>query len=189
MAEVPALVRGDLAGQPARAAMVAENLHRKDLTPLEEAGAIAELAACGWRQRKIAAEIGCSQAHISKRLALLQLPGYARDALAAGTITVADGLELHKLYGSGRDATAETVISEAVDKIGQGYRLDRVIRQAKAGLDRARAEQATREQLERDGIKLVTDQQAARAGWRRIWGRHRPARRGRVPGRHPRLPR
>ena len=35
---------------------------------------MAELERRGWKQRRIAAEIGCSQAHVSKRLALLQPP-------------------------------------------------------------------------------------------------------------------
>ncbi len=100
LAEVPVIVRDDLAGGPALAAMVAENRRREDLSPLAAAEAIAELARRGWRQRRIAAETGCGQAHISKRLALLQLPEQARGTLTAGKISVADAQELHKIYGS-----------------------------------------------------------------------------------------
>ena len=170
LAEAPVIVRDDLAGAPAIAAMIAENVHREALTPLAEAEGFAELARRGWRQRKIAAETGCSQAHVSKRLALLQLPEQARGALAAGKISVADAQELHKIYGSGHAAAAEKVIGEAVDSITQGYSADIAIRHARAGLDRARAEQATRDKLAAEGIQVVTDQQRARLGWPRLYG-------------------
>jgi ParB/RepB/Spo0J family partition protein len=39
LAEVPVVVRDDLAGNGALAAMIAENMHREDLTPLAEAEA------------------------------------------------------------------------------------------------------------------------------------------------------
>ena len=170
LAAVPVIVRDDLAGPPAIAAMIAENVHREALTPLAEAEGFAELARRGWRQRKIAAETGCSQAHVSKRLALLQLPEQARGALAAGKISVADAQELHKIYGSGHDAAAEKVIGEAVDSITQGCPAGTAIRHARAGLDRARAEQATRDKLAAAGIQVVTGQQRARLGWPRLYG-------------------
>jgi ParB/RepB/Spo0J family partition protein len=169
LAEVPAVIRDDLAGQ-ARAKMIAENLHREGLTPLEEAEGMAELAAAGWGQRRIAAEIGCSQAHVSKRLALLQLPEPARDGIAAGQLTVADGLELHKLYGGGRDAAADTAIGQAVDSITRGYPAEPAVRQAQAGLRRARAEQETRDKLAAEGVQVVTEQQQRRLGWPRVYG-------------------
>jgi ParB family chromosome partitioning protein len=100
--EVMVIVRDDLAGAPAIAAMIAENRHRQDLDPLAEARAMAALVRRhGWPQRRVAEEIGCSQAHVSKRMSLLQLPGVARDALAGGKVSVETALELHKLTGAG----------------------------------------------------------------------------------------
>ena len=99
---VPVIVRDDLAGAPAIAAMIAENRHRADLDPLAEARAMSALIERhGWRQRRVAAEIGCSQAHVSKRMSLLQLPDRARDALADGKVSVETALELQKLTGAG----------------------------------------------------------------------------------------
>ncbi|WP_204035793.1 ParB/RepB/Spo0J family partition protein [Micromonospora qiuiae] len=54
--------------------MTAENVARAPLIPVEEARAFAEQEAAGRTQREIAAKVGCSQSHVSKRLKLLRLP-------------------------------------------------------------------------------------------------------------------
>src|SRR6266568_5019630 len=168
LAAVPVLVRDDLARPAAVAAMIAENRHREGLDPLAEAGAMAELVRLGWRQRRIAAETGCSQAHVSKRMALLQLPDSARDALAGGSLSVADALELHKLTGAGQ--AAGEVISQAIREIRQGHHPANVLSMAKSQLGRAQAAEKSRATLERDGVDLVTEQRRERMGWPRVYG-------------------
>jgi ParB/RepB/Spo0J family partition protein len=54
--------------------MTAENVARSPLSPVEEARAFAEQEAAGRTQRDIAAKVGCSQSHVSKRLKLPRLP-------------------------------------------------------------------------------------------------------------------
>jgi ParB family chromosome partitioning protein len=167
---VPVIVRDDLAGADAIAAMTAENVHRENLTPLQEAGAFAELARRGWRQRKIAEKTGCSQAHVSKRMTLLKLPEAARSALTAGTLPVDAALELHKLTGNGgADEVTDHAITEAVKELDRGYDPRVVIRQAQAEVRRARDAQAAREKLEADGTPVITEQQATRAGHVRLY--------------------
>jgi ParB/RepB/Spo0J family partition protein len=78
-------------------AMAVENLQRKDLTPLEEATAYERLLAQGVTQRDLAAKVGKSQGHISKRLALLKLPEDVRAEVDSGGITIADAVELSRL--------------------------------------------------------------------------------------------
>ncbi len=168
LAAVPVLVRDDLAGPAAVAAMIAENRHREGLDPLAEASAMAGLARLGWRQRRIAAETGCSQAHVSKRMALLQLPEPARDALAGGSLSVADALELHKLTGAGE--VAGEVIGQAIREIEQGHHPAAVLSMAKSQLGRAQAAEKTRAKLESEGIEVITDQRRERMGWPRVYG-------------------
>jgi ParB/RepB/Spo0J family partition protein len=165
LAEVPVVVRDDLAGAAAIAAMIAENAHRQGLDPLAEAEAMAELARRGWRQRRIAAETGCSQAHVSKRMALLQLPGPARDALAAGTLSVADALELHKIAGAGDPEVTDAVIERAVAEIAAGRMpASSAISLARQDVRRALAEKRTRAELAAAGIDVVTSAQRDRGG-------------------------
>ncbi len=170
LGSVPVIVRDDLAGADAIAAMTAENVHRANLTPLQEAEAFAELARRGWRQRKIAEKTGCSQAHVSKRMTLLKLPEAARGAVASGTLPVDSALELHKLTGNGgADEVTDTAITQAVKELDRGYDPRAVIRQAQAEVRRAREAQAARAKLEADGTPVITEQQANRSGYVRLY--------------------
>lgn len=167
---VDVIVRDDLAGADAIAAMTAENVHRENLTPLQEAEAFAELARRGWRQRKIAEKTGCSQAHVSKRMTLLKLPEAARGALATGTLPVDAALELHKLTGNGgTDEVTDHAITQAVKELDRGYDPRAVIRQAQAEVRRGREAQAARAKLEADGTPVITEQQASRSGCVRLY--------------------
>jgi ParB/RepB/Spo0J family partition protein len=166
---VPVIERDDLAGAPAIAAMIAENRHREGLDPLAEARAMAALVQRhGWRQRRVAEEIGCSQAHVSKRMSLLQLPQPARDALAGGTVSVETALELHKLTGAG--AVADEVISEAVRDLERGQHAAYAISAAREKVRRAAAAGQTLADLEARGIDVVTEQRRARLGWPVVHG-------------------
>jgi ParB/RepB/Spo0J family partition protein len=166
---VPVIVRDDLAGAPAIAAMIAENRHREGLDPLAEARAMAALIQRhGWRQRRVAKDIGCSQAHVSKRMALLQLPGQARDALAAGTVSVETALELHKLTGAGEVAGA--AITEAIRDLERGQHPAYAISHAKDQVRRAAAAEQTRTDLQARGIEIVTEQRRAQLGWPPVYG-------------------
>ncbi|MFY1621611.1 ParB/RepB/Spo0J family partition protein [Micromonospora sp. WMMD735] len=73
--------------------MTAENVARAPLSPVEEARAFAEQEAAGRRQRDIAAKVGCSQSHVSKRLKLLRLPDELLAELETGRALVGDDQE------------------------------------------------------------------------------------------------
>ncbi len=72
-----------------RVAALMENLHRADLTPLEEALAFARmLEEGGYSQTQLAAELGKSKTTVSQSLALLELHPDIRAELEAGTADV-----------------------------------------------------------------------------------------------------
>lgn len=97
LTDVPVVVR-ELTEAQRIETMLVENLHREDLTAVEEAVIFQRLVTeCGYAQRKLAEQVGVSQAHVSKRLSLLKLPKDALAKLDAGELTVKDGLELTKL--------------------------------------------------------------------------------------------
>ena len=62
-------------------AQVAENVNRKDMTPMEEAAAYAKLSAAEWKTEKIADLFGKSAAYIGWRVDLLGLVPEAQDAV------------------------------------------------------------------------------------------------------------
>jgi ParB/RepB/Spo0J family partition protein len=88
----------ELDDQERLAAMLVENLQRSDLQPLEEAAAFRRLIdEFGMSQRDLSTKVGRSQGHISKRLALLDLPKNVLTALDSGGITLDDARALTKL--------------------------------------------------------------------------------------------
>lgn len=65
-----------------------ENLHREDLSPLEEAGAYQQLLEeFGYTHEQVAARVGKSRTAVSNTLRLLQAPAGVQRALAEGSIT------------------------------------------------------------------------------------------------------
>ena len=62
-------------------AQVAENVNRKDMTPMEEAAAYAKLAVAEWETDKIAQLFGKSAAYVGWRIDLLTLVPEAQDAV------------------------------------------------------------------------------------------------------------
>jgi ParB/RepB/Spo0J family partition protein len=95
--KVPVILRS-LDEQGRLEAMLAENLEREDLTPLEEAAGYQRLIdECGLTQRQLAERVNRSQGHISKRLVLLDLPEAVQAKVDSGGIPVGDAVELAKL--------------------------------------------------------------------------------------------
>lgn len=78
----------DLTEEQAREVMVLENLHRKDLSPLEEARAFKDLLESGgYTAEDVANRVDKSKAYVYRAIRLLDLPQEAQDALEKGEIT------------------------------------------------------------------------------------------------------
>lgn len=89
---------GDLDSSVAiRAAVLAENIHRQDLHPLEEAQEINKLLEHGLNRSEAARILGKSNGWITQRLILLGLHPELQQALKAGELKLGDARELGKL--------------------------------------------------------------------------------------------
>ena len=94
--EVP-VIRRAYSDQERLEVMIVENLQREDLSPVEEAGGFKRLTDLGLNQRDVAAKVGCSQTHVARRLALLELPDKVQKQVAEGKVSYADAHELGKV--------------------------------------------------------------------------------------------
>ncbi len=84
---IPALIRKTADDQMLRDALL-ENLHRSNLTPLEEAAAYQQLLSdFGGTQDELAAKLGRSRPQISNTLRLLNLPPAVQRRVAAGVLS------------------------------------------------------------------------------------------------------
>ncbi|OOC52500.1 MULTISPECIES: ParB/RepB/Spo0J family partition protein [Nocardiopsis] len=80
-----------------RAAVLAENIHRQDLHPLEEAREISKLLDHGLNRSQAATLLGKSNGWITQRLVLLGLHPDLQQALKDGELKLAQARELGKL--------------------------------------------------------------------------------------------
>lgn len=84
---IPALIRQTADDQMLRDALL-ENLHRSNLTPLEEASAYQQLLNdFGGTQDELASKLGRSRPQISNTLRLLNLPAAVQRRVAAGVLS------------------------------------------------------------------------------------------------------
>jgi ParB family transcriptional regulator, chromosome partitioning protein len=85
---VPCIIRQPAGDRRTTARMVIENVHRKDLPPLDEARAYQTLLDDGMTRSEIARATGVSAATITHRLALLELPNAAQKMVRDGRLSL-----------------------------------------------------------------------------------------------------
>jgi len=89
--------------------LLVENLHRRDIDPLEEADGYSRLIDLGLKQSEIAKKVGRSEAHVSKRLSLTGLSPLAGKLLAVGSIPIDAAIALAKHKPEHQDKAIEHV--------------------------------------------------------------------------------
>lgn len=142
---VPVIVRPRPTDRDRLLMQLAENLERADMTPIEEAHALAELVELGLDQRKAGAAVNRSQFWVSTRLQLLTMPDIVQTALHERRITPSVALSVpRKLFDDRRAlktladkcdsnealrswAHAETVRLAGNGQLKGGYQLQRPI--------------------------------------------------------------
>lgn len=90
-------------------AVIIENIHRKALAPIKEAGFLQGMVDRYGSQGKVAQRIGKTQAYVSQRLALLKLEPELQRAVDAGTLKVKEARTLAAVpQGQQRQAWRES---------------------------------------------------------------------------------
>ena len=91
LTQLPAIIREDLVTEAQQVeAMLVENLHRVDLTPVEEAQAYEQLTLFGMQVADIASATGRAVSTVKARLKLNSLPAAAKAKVHAGDATLLD---------------------------------------------------------------------------------------------------
>jgi len=163
LSSVPVLVHGDLDDRQQVKVMLAENLQRSDLSPVEEADAYQLLLDLGDTVAKIAKSTGRAKSTVQSRLALRGLDEEVRGRVHAGQVTLADAEVFLEFAGDERATKRLTAALGTVNWQWQAEHL-RVER------DQARAAAETRARLVAAGWEIAPhDTQAwderRRAGW------------------------
>jgi ParB/RepB/Spo0J family partition protein len=98
LADIPATIR-DVNDIDAAMLSLVENLHRRDINPIEEARGFERLQCLGMLVIDIAAQTGRRQPDISKRIALLRLPDSVQMHIAGGKLSGTHGVVLGAITG------------------------------------------------------------------------------------------
>lgn len=148
--EIPVVIRDDLDERDRNEIQLIENLQREDLSSIDEARAYKKLLDLGFSQRHLADRVGRSQSHISKRVALLELPAAAFKKIDEGVLTVDAAAHLLRL----KDLPAK-YMNDVLKKASSS-------RDVKWSVDRAKSEHAdelklakVRSDLKAKGAKVV----------------------------------
>ena len=113
---VPAVIR-DLDTKDQLALMLAENIIRADLDPIEEARGLRQLLdECGLKQEDLARRIGKSQPWISNRLRLLRLPETVLERLQSGELSAGHAQVLLQYEAAPKtlEAAAKRIIKDRI---------------------------------------------------------------------------
>jgi ParB/RepB/Spo0J family partition protein len=120
LTEIPAVVRTEFATGNALPAALVENMHRAQLTPIEEAHAF-QRALETMTADELAAAVARSTDTIRDRVALLELPPRAHELLDEGTLTLRAAAALRKLAPAGPVivAKAAEMVAKEFDPFGE----------------------------------------------------------------------
>jgi len=121
LARVPVLVREAVADRERLLMALVENVQRRDLTPLEEAEAFAQLRdQFGLTQEEVATRVGKDRATVANTLRLLKLPASVREAVDDGRLSAGHARPLLTLPSA---ADQESLAKETIHR---GYTVRRV---------------------------------------------------------------
>lgn len=149
LATVPCLVRV-VTEEEALSIQIAENVQRSALTVMEEASGYFRMAELGWGARRLAKHVGKSERHVRDRLALLELPEAAQDAVDRGDLTLADAKVL--LGVKDQPEVIEAVVTERPGDVERA--VEDALRQAEVEAQRT----ALITELEEAEIPVVDDE-------------------------------
>lgn len=153
--EVPVMVRPEPSPAEQLEIMLDENGHRDNLHPIEEGNAYLALQELGKSQAEIAKACSRSEAHVSKRLAIVKLPDTVLDRFDRGAITLEAAYELTQAAKAGvDDKTVEKLAGQmSPELIKQGVKAE--IKKQKD----AKTEERLKARAEKEGVTVVSAKQ------------------------------
>ncbi len=115
LSTVPAVIRATTDDAMLRDALL-ENLHRRDLNPLEEAAAYEQLLDdAGCTHEELAARVGRSRPHITNTIRLLRLPPAVQRRVAVGVLSAGHARALLALEDPRAvEALAQRIVAEGL---------------------------------------------------------------------------
>lgn len=167
LATYPAVVHDqEISARDIRIRRIMENIHRRNLTEIDEALDYQALLEDLGSQRAVAAAVKKSQPHVHRRLKLLELPTPFQQALRDRAITGEIANELARFPEQAAQETLAELLALAKDDLEPEARVAarrQIMDRARQEIDRAQRIDDARSRAATAGIPLVDDP-AARFG-------------------------
>ena len=129
LTHVPAVVK-EMTEEERVEIMIVENVHRKYLSPLEEAHAFTKMMEKGSSQVKVGSRIGKSQMYVSNRLALLKCEEEVQQKVHKGELSLHKAINVNRIP---REKNRENEKHRDPTERWQTYYIDRLIGWLEAG--------------------------------------------------------
>jgi ParB/RepB/Spo0J family partition protein len=166
---VPVVVQAQAPDDARTAMMLIENMQRSDLTPVDEAKALAALVNDhGWTKAELATKLGVSKAFVSDRLAIATLPDDAHAMVLSKQLNLASAIEMGKLPAAVKEKLAAKTNLSGFDiqtAVGQAKRqreLDATIKHLRKKNMIVLTSKRAGELIDSDGTDLEGDEQLGR---------------------------
>ena len=151
LTEVPVQVRPDLTDSKAQFAFMAtENLHRDQLTAVEESRLFQDMLELGMTQAEVAKQTALGRKRVSERMKLAKLAEDTGEKVHRGQITVDDALIIAE-YSDDPDALGE------LERTAGTYEFDYKVSEARRARDDRQRAATSRKEAKKRGLRLADE--------------------------------
>lgn len=151
LAEVPVQIRPDLiADRDQLAFMATENIHRDQLTAVEESRLVQDMLDLGMTQAQVAKQTALGKKRVTERLKLGKLAEQTGDKVHRGQITVDDALVIAE-YSDDPD------IAQELEAHAGTYNFDFITSRAKARREKQQRTDAAIKEAKKRGIRMADE--------------------------------
>lgn len=151
LTEVPVQVRADLTDARAQLALMAtENVHRDQLTAVEESRLVQDMLDLGMTQAQVAKQTALGKQRVAERVKLGKLAGDTGEKVHRGQITVDDALVIAE-YSD--DPEVATELEEAAGT----YNFDWAVSRAKQRRETEKRFDESRKRAKKEGLRIVDE--------------------------------
>lgn len=151
LAEVPVQIRDDLTDTRLQLAFMAtENMHRDQLTAVEESRLVQDMLDLGMTQAQVAKQTALGKQRVSERVKLSKLAEDAGDKLHRGQITVDDALVIAE-YADDPETAQE------LEEAAGTHMFDFYTSRAKARREASKRVQSAKKQAKKDNVRIAAE--------------------------------
>ncbi|WP_087485526.1 ParB/RepB/Spo0J family partition protein [Brachybacterium massiliense] len=149
LTEVPVLVRADLMSKQEQLAfMASENVHRDQLTPMEESRLVQDMLELGMTQAQVAKQTALGKQRVRDRVKLSKLAEDTGEKVHRGQVSIDDALVI-------AEYSDDPQIAQELEAHAGTYHFDFITSRAKARREKQQRTDAAMKEAKKRGIRIA----------------------------------